>query len=551
MLTHLLIKNYALIEHLELSPSKTLNIITGETGAGKSIMLGAVGLLLGNRADTKTLLNPEKKCVIEGHFDLSAYKLNKLFSELELDYEANSIFRREISPSGKSRAFVNDTPVTLDVVKKIGSHLMDIHSQHETLNLGKESFQLAFIDAYAGSTTDRKAYAKIYKSFLKETEELKALKEQADQISQEADYNNFLLDELSKAELQADEQERLEEDVKIAENAEEIKLKLNEALQIASSSEYSANNSLQELKSVVKNLSKFSSTYEKLSERLESVFIEFNDIIGETERLEGEVEFDPQEAERIQERLSMIYSLQQKHNVSDIASLLEIEESLAEKAERYINIDGDINKKSQAVAELEKEAKTLGKKLTDKRKKSFPKIEKELTSLLKKVGIEEAVMSIDSEKTDLQAHGMDSVEMLFSANKGISPQPINKVASGGEYSRLMFCVKFILADKIALPTIIFDEIDTGVSGEIALKLGEMMQVMAQNHQVISISHLPQIAAKGDKHYFVYKDSSQDKSISKIKELTKDDRILEIAKMIGGKEPSNIAFENAKELIASK
>jgi len=550
MLNHLLIKNYALIEHLELSPSRTLNIITGETGAGKSIMLGAVGLLLGNRADTKTLLNPESKCVIEGHFDLSSYKLKKLFSELELDYESISIFRREISPSGKSRAFINDTPVTLDVVKRIGGHLMDVHSQHETLNLGKESFQLAFIDAYASSTNDRKVYAKVYKTYLREKEELASLNEQSEKISQEADYNNFLLEELSKAQLQEDEQEQLEEDVKIAENAEEIKLKLNEALQIASISEYSINNSLQELKANIKQLSKFSSDYEKLNERLESVFIEFNDIIGETERLESEVEFDPHEAERIQDRLSMIYSLQQKHNVTDIVSLIEIEKNLAEKAARFINIDDEINKKTQSVAQLEKEAKELGSKLSEKRKKAYPKIEKELISLLKKVGIEEANISVDSEQTELQVHGLDKVEMLFSANKGVSPQPISKVASGGEYSRLMFCVKFILADKIALPTIIFDEIDTGVSGEIALKLGEMMKVMAQNHQVISISHLPQIAARGDKHYFVFKDNTQAKSISKIRELTEDDRILEIAKMIGGKEPSNIAFENAKELIAT-
>jgi len=550
MLTHLLIKNYALIEHLELSPSPHLNIITGETGAGKSIMLGAVGLLLGNRADTKTLLNEDTKCIIEGHFDLTSYKLNKVFEESDLDYESTSIFRREISPSGKSRAFVNDTPVTLDILKKIGIHLMDVHSQHETLNLGKTTFQLAFIDAFANTTDDRKVYAKAYKTFTQKEQELDKLKSEAAEISKEADYNNFLLEELTKIDLQADEQEELEEKVKLSEHAEEIKLKLNEFLEITSNSEFSASSSVEQAKAIMTQLGKYAEKYNSLAERIDSLFIELNDIISETEKEEGQVEFDPEETQRLQDRLSQIYSLQQKHQVNDIASLIEIRDVLSAKAEKFINIDDEIEKTAKQVEELKQKAEELANKLSAKRTKAFPSIEKELTSLLSKVGIPDAAITIEHDKAALSAHGIDEVNMLFSANKGIKPQSLSRVTSGGEYSRLMFCVKFLLADKISLPTIIFDEIDTGVSGEIALKLGDMMKTMAQNHQVISISHLPQVAAKGSRHYFVYKDNTSDKSISKIKELKDEDRITEIAKMIGGDQPSEVAFESAKELIGT-
>jgi len=551
MLTHLQIKNYALIEHLELSPSPYLNIITGETGAGKSIMLGAVGLLLGKRADTKTLLNEKLKCVIEGQFDLSAYKLKKIFDEADLDYENITIFRREISPSGKSRAFVNDTPVTLDVLKKIGVHLMDVHSQHETLSLGKSSFQLAFIDAYANTTKDRKTYSSAYKKFIKQQEHLEKLKYEAQQIAKEADYNNFLLEELNKVDLQPDEQESLEEQVKLAEHAEEIKMKLNELLEVTANSEFSTHTSLEQAKMLMKQLSKFADKYAAFSERLESVFIELSDIINEIEKEEQMVEFDPEETQRLQDRLSHIYSLQQKHGVHDITSLLIIRDELAAKAEKFDNIDDEIAAAEKELETLKLEAQKLAEELSEKRKKSFEPIEKELVDLLGKVGINEASIKITHAKTSLSAHGMDDVNILFSANKGIAPQPLKQVASGGEYSRLMFCVKYILADKIALPTIIFDEIDTGVSGEIALKLGDMMKQMANNHQVIAISHLPQIAAKGTSHYFVYKDNTAQKSVSKIKELSSDDRVLEIAKMIGGEQPSDVAFESARELINAK
>lgn len=548
MLSHLLIKNYALIEHLELSPSPNLNIITGETGAGKSIMLGAVGLLMGKRADTKVLLNEEAKCIIEGHFDLTAYNLKKAFKEAELDYEPTSIIRREISPSGKSRAFINDTPVTLDILKSIGLSLMDVHSQHETLNLGKSSFQLAFIDAFANSTSARKEYAKTFRAYKDKQSYLEKLTVEATQIRQEADYNNFLLDELIKADLQSDEQDSLEEHVKLAEHAEEIKLKLNEAINIGTNSEFAATSSIQELKVILKQISNYSEKYSDLHQRVDSVLIELADILNEIEKAEQDVDFDPEESQRLQERLSLIYSLQQKHGVSTIDDLIAIREELDQKAQKFVNIDDEIESVTSEMNQLKDQAFTQAKALSKKRSDALGNVESELIQLLQKVGIPDAEIKIKNEQTDLNAAGIDDINILFSANKGIAPKELSKVASGGEYSRLMFCVKYILADKISLPTIIFDEIDTGVSGEVALKLGEMMKSMAQNHQVIAISHLPQIAAKGDSHYFVFKDNTSDKSISKIKELNEDSRIEEIAKMIGGEKPSDVAFENAKELI---
>ncbi len=548
MLSHLLIKNYALIEHLELSPSPHLNIITGETGAGKSIMLGAVGLLMGKRADTKVLLNEDAKCIIEGHFNLSNYNLKKSFEEAELDYETTSIIRREISPTGKSRAFINDTPVTLDILKSIGLSLMDVHSQHETLNLGKTTFQLAFIDAFADATATRKSYAKTFKAFKEKQAYLDTLKKESTQISQEADYNNFLLDELIKADLQPEEQESLEEHVKLAEHAEEIKLKLNEVVNIGSNSEFASTTSVQEIKGLLKQISTYSDKYVQMYDRIESVLIELADILNEAEQAEQAVDFDPEESQRLQDRLSMIFSLQQKHGVSTIGELIEIRNNLDAKAQKFVNIDDEIEKATNEVAELKKHALTQAKTLSNIRTSSLKNIEKELSQLLQKVGIPDAEIKIENDITELTSTGIDNINILFSANKGIAPQELSKVASGGEYSRLMFCVKFVLADKISLPTIIFDEIDTGVSGEVALKLGDMMKTMAQNHQVISISHLPQIAAKGDSHYFVYKDNTTDKSISKIRQLNEDSRIEEIAKMIGGEKPSDVAFESARELI---
>ncbi|MBL3656340.1 DNA repair protein RecN [Fulvivirga sediminis] len=548
MLKHLLIKNYALIQHLEIDPSENLNIITGETGAGKSIMLGAVGLLLGNRADTKSLLDESSKCIIEGQFDIKEYQLEKLFDEEDLDYAPLSIFRREISPSGKSRAFINDTPVTLDILKKLSTRLMDVHSQHETLHLGKHNYQLAFVDAYAGTTPLRQTYRSKFQAYKKALQKLEALKKENAEVGKEADFNNFLLSELVKAELKAGEQEELEASLEVMEHAEEIKTKLNESLSTLSDGEFAAISGLQQAKILVGQLKAYAKTYESISERLESTFIELKDIITEIEKEEDSVEFDPEEIQITQERLSLIYSLQQKHQVSSISELLEIQADLETKANRFNNLDEDIQNAEAEAKQHQEAAQKDAETLSQKRQKVFTALEKELKSLLGQVGIPDASINITNELVALGDHGIDQINILFSANKGIAPQELSKSASGGEFSRLMFCVKYILADKISMPTIIFDEIDTGVSGEIALKLGDMMKRMAENHQVITISHLPQVAAKGSKHYFVFKDNTSDKAISKIKALDEQERISEIAKMIGGDKPSETAFQSARELL---
>lgn len=548
MLKHLLIKNYALIQELSITPSANLNIITGETGAGKSIMLGAVGLLLGNRADTKSLLNEDSKCVIEGQFDLREYNLESLFKKEDLDFEENTIIRREISPSGKSRAFVNDTPVTLDVLKKLGIKLMDVHSQHETLQLGKNTFQLKFIDVFANTIGIRNEYFRLYTAYKNSLKTLNDLKAENESMSKEADYNTFLLDELSEAKLQPDEQDSLEKSVKLMEHAEEIKAKLNESISILTNDEFSVTSGMQQLRVALNQLSKYSDTYKKLAERIESTLIELNDISSEIEKAESDVNFDPEEAQLAQDRLSLIYQLQQKHSVLDVSSLLEIQSELEEKVSRTLNLSDEITKAEQETERLLKEVNQKGEELSNKRQSCFEKLSKELTSLLSEVGMPDATIEIVRTEIEPEASGLDEIQILFSANKGIAPQQLSKVASGGEFSRLMFCIKYILASKIAMPTVIFDEIDTGVSGEIAIKLGKLMKKMAQNHQLITISHLPQIAAKGDQHYFVYKDNSSDKAVSKIKELDENQRIEEIAKMLGGDSPSQVAFENAKELM---
>lgn len=550
MLKQLLIKNYALINELSITPSSNLNIITGETGAGKSIMLGAVGLLLGNRADSKALLNEDVKCIIEGQFDISNYNLQNLFKKEDLDFEAVSIIRREIAPSGKSRAFINDSPVTLDVLKKLGIKLMDVHSQHETLQLGKNTFQLKFIDVYANTLSLRNTYFNLFSKYKQEQKHLIALKEESEAASKESDYNTFLLEELTEANLKTDEQKPLEDTVQMMEHAEEIKTKLNECLLILNGEEQSTNMGILQVRQALSQLSKISDTYENIANRMESVLIEVNDLTSEIEKKEGEIHFDPNEAELAQERLSMIYKLQQKHGVSDITSLIDIQNELEEKASRTFNLDEEISKSEKLVSALLTECNQKAEELSTKRQLRFKELALELTDHLKNVGINDATIEINRKEIPLENSGNDEISILFSANKGIKPQELAKVASGGEFSRFMFCIKYILATKVALPTIIFDEIDTGVSGEIAIKLGDMMKKMAKNHQVITISHLPQIAAKGDQHYFVYKDNSAEKTMSKIKELDAEDRVEEIAKMIGGDNPSAIAFENARELLKS-
>ena len=549
MLKSLSIKNYALIRQLDIEPSGHLNIVTGETGAGKSIMLGAIGLLLGHRADTRVLFDQNEKCIIEGNFNIAEYKLQRLFEEAELDYDESCIIRREISPQNKSRAFVNDTPVNLDLLKKLGSRLMDVHSQHETLLLGDVDFQIGIVDAFAGNEKTLSNYKQLYQEHKLQKQKYEELIAIADEAKKQLDYNTFQLTELSEAGLQVGEQEKLEEDLKRLENAEDIKLKLNQALTIFSNSDSAVLPNLQAIQKLMDFLGPFSSDLNSLKERLRTVLIELKDIAAELENEESKVEAGGENLEKTQERLSKIYQLQKKHRVNKIEELIRVEEELSAKVNQVLNLDQDLEALRKKLESLQKQLMTEAESLSKTRKSVIDKIATELKGLLKDVGIPDASILVQMEKTEVNKTGIDKINILFSANKGIAPQELKNAASGGEFSRLMLCIKYILASKTSLPTIVFDEIDTGISGEVAIKVGKMMKHMSKSHQVVAISHLPQIAAQGDTHYFVYKDNSSTRAISKIKKLSEDERIKEIAQMIGGEKPSDTAIRNAKELLS--
>lgn len=552
MLKNLVIRNYALIRELEMKPAPELNIITGETGAGKSIMLGAVGMLLGNRADTRVLYDEEVKCVIEGIFGIAQYSnLKQLFEEEGLDYEEESIIRREISPAGKSRAFVNDTPVTLDVLKRIGHHLMDVHSQHDTLLLGSNVYQLNLLDAFAANKALKENYQSVYRAYRKAAVSCQKLQEEAIEIKKEADYNSFLLQELEAARLEEINQQEMEEELEKLEHAEEIKLKLGGIVQALEYAEPMAiNSSLHDVFTELKQIGRYSENYRQLAERLNSCLIELKDLSRELEGEEQEIEIDEEKTFLLQERLRVLFNLQQKHGLSEVEELLKLQQELQAKVSRVQNLDEEIAAARTELEKKEKEVQAAAAKLSESRQQVFDRFVNEVCTLLHDLGMPDACLLVEHRQVAPQTSGTDEVNILFSANKGIKPAPLKSVASGGEFSRLMFCIKYVLADKTALPTIVFDEIDTGISGEIALKMVRMMQVMARNHQVISISHLPQIAAKGDAHYFVYKDNSAAKTFSRIKKLSEEERVAEIAKMIGGAQPSAVAFESARELMMS-
>lgn len=548
MLKHLTIKNYALIRHLELSPAAGLNVVTGETGAGKSIMLGALGLLLGNRADTKVLWDESEKCVTEAVFDVHSYELESFFREEDLDYDTTTVLRREISPAGKSRAFINDTPVTLEVMKRLGNLLMDIHSQHETLQLGNHNFQLRLIDAYADNAKLRKDYASLWQAYQEARLHYEGLVSQSEILRQEADFVRFQLDELRQANLAEGEQEELESELKIKEHAEEIKSRFQQIIAVLNGSEFTVTAGLAEARSHLQHIASFSENYSRLFDRMESLRIELSDIVDEVERENENVDFDPERLQLIQERLSMLYRLQKKHRLATVGELLQLQESLEQKDNLATNLDDALAHARQEFDQTQTKLKQSAQKLSDSRRKVFDPLCKQLMKLLHDLGIPEALVTIDSSITEPSSTGIDRTEILFSANKGIAPRPLAQVASGGEFSRVMFGIKYIMTEKTAMPTLILDEIDTGISGEVAMKLGGMMKAMSAKHQIITITHLPQIAAKGDSHYFVFKDNSSKKTISSIRQLGADDRVEEIAKMIGGANPSKVSLENARELL---
>lgn len=550
MLTHLTIKNYALIKNLEIEPSGNLNVVTGETGAGKSIMLGALGLLLGKRADSKVLLNENEKCITEATFNIESYRMKGLFAQHDLDYSPTTVIRREITPGGKSRAFINDTPVTLDVLGNIGHRLMDIHSQHETLELGKKQFQLELIDVYAQNEKLNQAYSTAWTDFQEMDKAYQTLISEAKKLKQESDYVDFQLKELIGASLIENEQDKLEQEVKVGEHAEEIKTKLTQLNGLLSEAEQSALGLLSEAKVIFSSIASYSDKYQALFQRVESVRVELSDIVDELVQAAEDVEYDPNKIRELSGRLDLIYRLMKKHNVNTVSELLQIQENLERLSLKTKNLDVEIEKAKKDLEMAVASLNTSGESLSKSRKKNQPAIANQLVKHLQSLGIPQAAVTISHETIAPSPTGIDRMEINFSANKGVAPRPLAEVASGGEFSRLMFSIKYIMAEKSALPTLVLDEIDSGVSGEIAVSLGKMMKQMAISHQIIAISHLPQIAAKADLHFVVYKDNNASQSVSLIKKLEPSGRVEEIAKMIGGAKPTPIALENAKELIDS-
>lgn len=548
MIQSLSIKNYALIETLELRPKSTLNIITGETGAGKSILLGAIGLLLGKRADVKVLYDAAQKCVVEGVFAVDQLNLQALFDEADLDYESECVIRREISPAGKSRAFVNDTPVTLDVLKELGLRLVDVHSQHESLALGNGQFQLQTLDKIAQHDDLLSAYQDQFKAYSALQKDLEQLKNQSLQASRDLDYQKFILQELREAKLQADEQEELEKELHILDHAEEIKEKLTGSVHLLDEGESSILNQLREVSQMMGKIADLKDNLNSIPERLESCSIELKDIADELANTNEQTSFDPERALLVKERLDLIFRLQQKHGVSDIEGLLQLQDQLATELDGYENSDARIQQLTDQVAKSMELVLKKGKKLSTSRQKVAKALSRQIMEIIQSIGIENGELQIELNEQAPTSDGLDEINFLFSANKGIAPKPLKNVASGGEFSRLIFAVKSVLAQKTAMPTVIFDEIDTGVSGEVAIQMVKMMSAMSQRHQVISISHLPQFAAAAKQHYFVYKDHDASRSISRIKVLDNDERISNIAKMIGGNNPSTMAQESARELI---
>jgi DNA repair protein RecN (Recombination protein N) len=549
LLTQLSIHNYALINHLSIDFSAGLSIITGETGAGKSILLGALGLVLGNRADLSSLKDTSTKCIVEAKVAISNYNLKDFFEEVELDYEDITILRREILPSGKSRAFINDTPVTLTVLNELKSKLIDVHSQHQTMQLSDTSFQFTVLDALAKNTAKVGSYKRGVYQLNKLHKELENLEKTQKEINLQYDYNLHLSNELEQAKLKVDEQEDHEEKLEKLNNIEDIKLNLSEALEISSNEQIGIQDLLHTLENRLFRIASYSKEYQEISERITSVKIEVDDIVGELETANENVEFNPNEAEEINDRLQLIYNLQKKHAVNSIKELLEVLEDLSDKVGQVENASSIIDKKKKEIAEVSEKLDAIALKISEARKSVIPNLKDELESLLSDLGMENARFSIKIIDTkNYFSNGKDELEFLFSANKGGNFGELKKVASGGELSRIMLAVKKVLSENTQLPTIIFDEIDTGVSGEVSNKIAAIMQEMGKHMQVIAITHLPQIAAKGINHYKVYKEEINSVTTTNLKQLTTEERIVEIAEMLSGKDITASALTHAKELL---
>ena len=552
MLVKLLINNYALIDQLELDLQPGMNVITGETGAGKSILLGALGLILGQRADSESLLNRDVKCIIEGVFS-PASPSTSIFNYLQdnqLYEKGNIIVRREVNPEGRSRSFINDIPVSLQQLKEFGMLLVDIHSQHQTLNLNKTEYQLSVLDALAGNLPDFKQYQAGYRKLIQLRNAIKTAEDAEQKSRAEQDYLEFQLNELEEANVQPGEQEQLEQELSALSNAGDIQGKLfgvNDYL----SGEVGLISKLNQINQIYHSLSRYDVEIEQTGSRLKSLLIELKDIDAVSQTLAEKFQHDPKRIEQIENRLDIIYRLQKKHRVNSVQQLIQIQEELANKLNAIVNLSAELEVLRGEEINLVAHLKLQAGNLSANRHKAVSLLEKSIRSMLKDVALPEAVFSVEltTHPVDqLSPNGTDQVRFLFSANKGVLPAEIGKVASGGELSRLMLCIKTAVASSMEMPTMIFDEIDTGVSGETALKLGKVMKKLSAHHQLITITHLPQIAGQGKSHYFVHKQNKGNKTFTSVAVLSQDDRLKELARMLSGNNPTEAAIANAKELL---
>ncbi|MDG1330168.1 MAG: DNA repair protein RecN [Flavobacteriaceae bacterium] len=549
MLSKLSIKNFALIDDICVEFTSGLTSITGETGAGKSIILGALSLVLGKRADLNSIRNNTLKCIIEAEFILDKSQFLILFNEFELDFDVHTIIRRELLPSGKSRAFVNDTPVTLSQLQLLSNYLLDIHSQHETLSLFSETYQLEILDVLAGNLVLLKSYSEKLQDYKEVSETILALVYKKESASKELDYNTFLYDELVEANLKNVQQNELEETFSKLNNTETIQETLTAVTSLLNQEQYGALNTLKEIRSLLFKLNAVSLDFQNLYERINSIIIEMDDISEEMINLSLSIEADPSLLNKINEKLQTIYKLQQKHNVATVPELVEIQKILEEKIEITNNLDGEIEKLEIYKGKLKNKVQDLANKIHKKRLIVIPTLKNKLTYILNELGMPNAAFKFELTSTTIfKKNGTDSLLLLFTANKGHNFGPLNKVASGGELSRIMLSIKAVIAQYKKLPTAIFDEIDSGISGEIAYKMAEILKEMSLTMQMFTITHLPQLAAVGNQHIKIFKEDVNQLTETKLKTLTKEERVSEIAEMIGGKNKSISAINQAKELL---
>ena len=556
MLKKLSIQNYAIIQELEITFSNKLNVITGETGAGKSILMGALSLILGDRVDTSVLLNREKKCFIEGSFVVSGKKeVKKFLQENDLDGEDELMIRREIATNGKSRAFINDTPVNLDQLRSLSSYLVDLHRQFDTLEIRESDFQREVVDALAGNAELLQHYQSVYKQWQQAKQELEELHQQKNQFTKEYDYNKFLFDELEAAGLSDNELEAADAELLLLSNSEGIKSALSKAIYDLNEGEQPLVRQLKILINQLQAVRNFLPSLPALVQRLTSAQIELKDVTSEIEHINDLIQFDPKRIEQLNERIGIGYKLQKKHGVQSTAELIAIRSELGEKLQAVLNVDDAIVRKEKEAGQIEKTANTLANTLSGNRAKQLKPLQDKVNKLLSQVGMPNARLQVQMQKDSLNLYGADSIDFLFDANvpaslsgKSNHFEPIRKVASGGELSRLMLCIKSLVAQSLDLPTLIFDEIDTGISGEAAKQVGIIMKDLARTRQLIAITHQPQIAGKADRHLFVYKEIRGDAIKTNIRVLSQEERITTIAQMLSGEKPTAAAMENAREMV---